>query len=75
MKTPLHEHNRVVGSRWAPDHIQLFHERALNIIVVKTTIHEVEEASNIAQKDDFNSFIPATITMFSGANPARVARR
>ena len=25
----------------------------------------------MAQKDNFNSFIPATIALFSGANPAR----
>ena len=30
---------------------------------------------NIAQKCDFNSFISATITIFSGLNPARVSRR
>ena len=30
---------------------------------------------NTAQKDDFNSFIPATITIFLGANPTRVVRR
>ena len=29
----------------------------------------------MAQKDHFTSFTPATITVFSGANPARVARR
>lgn len=28
-----------------------------------------------AQKDDFYSFIPAIIMMFSGANPAQVARQ
>ena len=30
---------------------------------------------NTAQKDDFNSFIPATITIFLGANPTRVVWR
>ena len=29
----------------------------------------------MAQKDDFNSFIPVTITIILATNPARVARR
>ena len=29
----------------------------------------------IAQKDDFNSFIPATIKILPGANPTRVTHR
>lgn len=35
----------------------------------------LKQWNNIAQKHDFNSFISATITIFSVANPARVARR
>ena len=34
----------------------------------------LKQLDNIAQKDDFNLFNSATITIFSGANPARVAR-
>ena len=32
-------------------------------------------SDNIAQKDDFNSFIPAKVTTFSGEYSARIALR
>ena len=35
----------------------------------------LKQLDNIAQKDDFNLFIPATTAIFSGANPALVGRR
>ena len=35
----------------------------------------LNQLDNIGQKSYFNSFIPATITIFSAANPARVSER
>ena len=37
-------------------------------------IYIIKQWDNVALKDYFNSFTPATITIFSSANPARVAR-
>ena len=34
-----------------------------------------KQTNNIALKGDFSSFVLVTITIFSGANPARVARK
>ena len=35
----------------------------------------LKQRENIAQKDDFNSFIPAKITTLSGAKPERAYQR
>ena len=35
----------------------------------------LKQWDNVTQKDDFNSFIPATITQFSGAKSVRVSKR
>ena len=43
-----------------------------NSCVSKIILNQLD---NIGQKGYFNSFIPATITIFSAANPARVSER
>ena len=35
----------------------------------------LKQLHNIAQKGDFNSFIPVAVIIFLGADPARVAQR
>lgn len=37
-------------------------------------LYKLRQKDNIAQKDDINSFFPARITIFSGANPVHVVR-
>ena len=35
----------------------------------------LKQLHNIAQKGDFNSFIPVAVIIFLGADPARVSQR